>query len=161
MSKENYVPVRIAPQNRLERVNSPVPSIHGRGLIPGVVRGKGRRFAVVGPVTPKRISKIKNNVLKFRCKPGRKKLNYFAPIQLKKDKLCDLEFPPWNLHTSMLQFEWWLERSDRFEMWSDMDKRNVLNEISAVAAVALRLAKDLNKEMPLWDGTKSQLKGWR
>ena len=54
------------------------------GVIPGIVRSKGGHFSVVGPVTQTRLSVIRKRVLKFRCKPGRKKLNYVPPVETKK-----------------------------------------------------------------------------
>lgn len=74
------------------------------GLIPGVVRRKRGHYVVIGPVTPARITRIRENIIKFRCKPGRKKLKFFPPVQKKKETRFSGRFPPWNLYTSMVSF---------------------------------------------------------
>jgi hypothetical protein len=116
---------------------------------------------VVGPITPARIARIRENIVKFRCKPGRKKLRYLPPVQNRKETLFSVRFPPWNLYTAMVNFEWWLSKCDPLETWSDAKKIEVLKELTLAAAVALRLAKDLNHEIRPWQGTKTDLKALR
>lgn len=134
--------------------------ITGR-LIPGVVRRKRGHYVVVGPVTPARIARIRENIIKFRCKPGRKKLRYFPPVGNEKETLFSGRFPPWNLYTSMISFEWWLNKCDPLHTWSDAKKSEVLKELTLAAAVALRLANDLKQKIRPWDGTKTDLKALR
>src|SRR2546421_5368804 len=74
------------------------------GIIPGVRRGKRGRFVVVGPVTPKRIAETKQKILKFRCAPGRKRLKYFPPVQLKRSVLTDVRFSRLNLAGMLIEF---------------------------------------------------------
>lgn len=131
------------------------------GLIAGVVRRKRGHYVVIGPVTPARISRIRENIIKFRCKPGRKKLKFFPPVQKKKETRFSGRFPPWNLYTSMLNFEWWLSKCDRLETWSDTKKLEVLKELTLAAAVGLRLANDLKQDLRPWKGTKADLKALR
>lgn len=127
------------------------------GIIPGVRRGKRGRYAIVGPVTQKRLEEIKMRILKFRCRPGRKKLNYLPPIRIKSRKPTDVKFPRFNLHASMIQFEWWMNKCEPLDFWPEGKKRGVLKEIMIAAAVGLRLADNLEQEIPLWDGTKTHL----
>ena len=128
------------------------------GLIPGVVRRKRGHYVVIGPVTPARITRIRKNIIKFRCKPGRKKLRFFPLVQEQKGNRFSGEFPPWNLYTSMISFEWWLSKCDPLEAWSEAKKLEVLKELTPAAAVALRLANDLKQEIRAWEGTKTDLK---
>lgn len=127
------------------------------GLIPGVVRGKGGHYAVKGPVTPARIARIKERILKFRGRPGRKKLRNIVPVNITNRKRTDVKFPGFTLGGSMIEFQWWMNQCDPLDSWTDAEKRNVLGELVVPAAVALRLADDLKEEIIRWDGTKGQL----
>jgi hypothetical protein len=126
------------------------------GIIPGVIRKKRGHFAILGPITPERIATIKQRILKFRCRPGRKKLKYVPPVQTSRG-LADARFSRLNLAGILIKFEWWMNQCQPLAAWPDVKKRRVLEELVAAAAVALRLADDLKEEIPRWDGTKTQL----
>jgi len=100
-------------------------------IIPGVVTSKGGHYAIVGPVTPRRLINIRRRISRFRCRPGRKKLKYVAPIG--KDP-NDVKFSRLNLHRSMIEFAWWMDNCDPLETWSDEKKHTVLEELRIAAA---------------------------
>jgi hypothetical protein len=131
------------------------------GIIPGVIRGKSGHFAVVGPVTAKRVATTKKMILKFQCKSGRKKLGYVPPVQGKIRELADVRFTRINLAGILIEFGEWMNQCEPLKAWSEAKKRDVLRELLPAAVVATRLAKDLQQKIPEWDGTKHQLHRFR
>ena len=127
------------------------------GIIPGVKRGKGGRFVIVGPVTPARIATIKCRLRKFRCAPGRRRLKHVAPVHLKGNKFVNVRFSRLNLAGILIEFVWWMNQCDPIKVWSDEKKCQVLRELIPAAAVARWIANDLNENIPEWDGTKIHL----
>jgi hypothetical protein len=131
------------------------------GIVPGVVRRKGGHFAVVGPITPKRIATIKDLILKFQLAAGRKRLGYLPPVHDKRRGLTDVRFSRLNLARIIIEFGWWMNQCEPLKMWTDTKKREVLRELVPACAVGIRLASELKEQIPEWNGTKEQLRALR
>jgi hypothetical protein len=128
------------------------------GIIPGVKRRKRGHFALVGPITPRRIATINERILKFRCKPGRKKLRKVPPIQDESRDLTNLRFSRLNLNGILVEFAWWMNQSDPLKTWTTSKKREVFRELIPAIAVGVRLSHELGEPLPKWDGTMEHLR---
>jgi hypothetical protein len=88
-------------------------------------------------------------------------LRYVPPANTEKRSLSDIRFRRVNLAGILIQFGWWMNQSEPLKSWTDPKKSDVLRELIQAAAVAVRLARDLKRKIPEWDGTKEQFRNLR
>ena len=156
-------PTMMSPSDLLRKTGLPVSTRQFRrymkgGIIPGVIRGKKGHYRIVGPITPKRIETIRQRVRKFRSKPGRKKLKNLPPIHKNRSTSATRTRRWFSLPRIIMELKGWMRQCAPLEQWPDQKKRDVLREMIAPAAVALRLAEEMQIRIPAWNGTDVHLR---